>query len=374
MKFRLSQLSAAITVAAVIFSSCNKQADYPLPPSLDATSTVVASATAVNAGSAKTVVYPNNTSTRLFGSGQGEVQWTQIAGAPATIETPIRDTTLVSGLKPGIYTFVLTINDKSGTLSKDTTSISVLEKMTWTIEGVTREALVHPSVGSGPAPVIFAFHGHGGGDLGFANKYFELQWSNAIVVYPQGLQTKSGADPYAKQSGWQHSVGEVNTITGVKDQDLKFFDAMLSTLETNYSVNPAFVFVHGWSNGGEFAYNVLWSTRSDKIAAFSTAAATLNSVNGKKPLPVMHIAGTTDLVVSFSKQQQTAQNVRTLDQCSSNGTEWASGDNGLLGTNFSSPIKARTVFLQYNGGHSYPDNVPPLIVKFFKQVMWRANH
>ena len=72
-------------------------------------------------------------------------------------------------------------------------------KMTWNIEGVTREALVHPPKGgSGSAPIIFAFHGHSGTDVGFSAKGFEKSWPEAIVVYPQGLPTESHGDPQVR--------------------------------------------------------------------------------------------------------------------------------------------------------------------------------
>lgn len=371
----------AVLVAALLFAGCQKE-DLNNPV-LNSTSSNTLSATAavntppkVDAGLAKRVVYTSTASTSLSGSGSaasGSVtfQWTQIGGnSTATIAQPTRSATKVSNLIPGIYTFTLTVTDNTGASSVDTTTVSVLEKMTWTIEGVTREALVHsPSGGtSTAAPIIFAFHGHSGTDIGFADKGFELSWPEAIVVYPQGLPTTSHSDPTAQQTGWQHAVGEVNPRTGIKDQDLKFFDAMLSTFKQKYIVNASQVFAHGWSNGSEFIYDVLWATRGDQLTALAPAAGTLNAVSGKKPLPVIHTAGTSDKSVSFSLQQRSVQNVRTLDQCSSTGSTWASGASGTLGTHYASPINNPVVFLQYNGPHSYPSTVPPLIVKFFKEV------
>src|SRR4051794_5853213 len=125
-----------------------------------------------------------------------------------------------------------------GTTRRDSTHVTVLEKMTWTISGIAREALVHPPTGgSGAPPVMFAFHGHGGTDLGFADRVFEVNWPEAVVIYPQGLPTKSPSDPNCKNSGWQLLVGEVNCRNGVVDQDLKFFDAMLSTFINKYNIN-----------------------------------------------------------------------------------------------------------------------------------------
>ena len=375
---RVYQFLAIVTIAAV-FSSCQKQ-EISTPAlsrtSLDNLSSLAnTSSLTVDAGSVRRIVYPSASTATLYGSGSSTLGavtylWKQVRGnSTATIAQPKLATTDVSNLKPGLYTFTLTVTDSKSVSRIDSTSVTVLEKKTWNIGGVTREALVHPATGgSGQPAVIIAFHGHGGSDLGFAERGFELSWPEAIVVYPQGLPTVSRGDKGGSSTGWQHSVGEVNNKTGDADQDLKFFDAMLSTFQKNYNANMSQIFVHGWSNGGEFVYDVLWSARGDKLAALSPAAATLGTTSGKKPLPVIHVAGTSDQNMKFSNQQQSVQSVRTLDKCSSTGTAWATGANGLLGTHYSSSINDPVVSLQYNGGHSYPFTVPPYIVKFFKEV------
>src|SRR4051794_6061281 len=122
----------------------------------------------VDAGAIRRVIYPATTSATLLGSGsdaEGPVtfQWKQVGGnSVAKIVRPKNDTTKVNNLKPGLYTFVLSGTDKNGVTRSDTTHITVLEKLTWTTLGnFRREALVHPSTGgTGPAPVIFAWHGH----------------------------------------------------------------------------------------------------------------------------------------------------------------------------------------------------------------------
>ena len=303
-------------------------------------------------------------------SGAVTFRWQQISGnVTATITNPTNATTTVNNLMPGIYMFTLTITNNSARSQVDTATVSVLEKMNWNIEGTTREALVHPPAGGlAAAPVIFAFHGHGGTDSGFAEKAFELSWPDATVVYPQGLPTIGGDDPEAEQSGWQHTIGEVNSHTGIIDQDLKFFDAMLSTFKQSYHTNPAQVFAHGWSNGGEFVYNVLWPARGNQLAALAPAAATVDTITGKVTIPVIHTAGTLDDKVPFIEQQQCVQEVRLLDKCSSIGTTWMASQNGLFDMQYASSINDPVVFVQYDGSHAYPFTVPPIIVKFFKEV------
>lgn len=366
-------LSIVLITAALILDSCQKE--VITQPAIDTSSTALTTTSTgptVDAGPERRVVYPSSSST-LCGRGSSSIgsvtfKWTQLGGNSVSIAKPTNDTTNISGLAPGVYTFVLTVTDKNGITAKDTAYVSVLKKMFWTIGGVSREALVHLPQGSTSPSLIFAFHGHGGTDLSFASKAFEVLWPEALVVYPQGLPTKSNNDPYAKESGWQTSVGEINTKTGIKDQDLKLFDAMLITFENNYNANPKQVFTHGWSNGGQFVYNVLWTARGSKFAALCSAASLLSSTSGKNTIPVMHVGGTADPLVAFTYQQETGQKVRTLDLCSNTGTTWATGADGLLGTHYPSSISDPLIFLKYNGGHDYPSTVPALIVKFFKQV------
>jgi poly(3-hydroxybutyrate) depolymerase len=242
-----------------------------------------------------------------------------------------------------------------------------LKKMVWYTEGVKREALVYfpADTFTTPRPVVFAFHGHGGTDSGFSRKDFEAYWPEAVVVYPLGLPTTSGSDKDGIHTGWQHSVGEFNKRTGLVDQDLKFFDAMVNTLGTR--IDPTRIFVHGWSNGGEFAYDVLWVVRPG-IAAIAPASAVLNTVSNKIPKPVLHIAGKSDPLVSFTSQQNGFSLVKKIDQCTSKGHLWTSGANGVYATDYPSSIGDKGVFLQYSGEHAYPENVPALIIKFFKQI------
>ena len=86
-------------------------------------------------------------------------------------------------------------------------------------------------------------------------------------------------------------------------------------------------------------------------------------------MKAMQIAGTHDPVISFTRQQSTSQSIRTLDKCAKTGSTWATGPSSTLATHYTSSVKDPVVFLKYDGNHTYPDNVPPLIVKFFKQIV-----
>jgi polyhydroxybutyrate depolymerase len=80
-----------------------------------------------------------------------------------------------------------------------------------TIDGVRREALViPPSVGTatGEAPVLFAFHGHGGNMQQVADAGLQSFSPEAIVVWMPGLPTKIYVDPEGLKAGWQQEPGQ----------------------------------------------------------------------------------------------------------------------------------------------------------------------
>jgi polyhydroxybutyrate depolymerase len=231
----------------------------------------------------------------------------------------------------------------------------------WSIDGVTREALVYvpASAKTTPAPVIFAFHGHGG-TMGYAERKFSYHtlWPEAIVVYPQGLPTAGKLiDPQGKMAGWQFAAGDYD------DRDVKFFDAMLASLRQEYRVDNQRIFVTGHSNGGGFSY-LLWATRGDQIAAVAPCAAAAIQILGKlKPKPVFHLAGENDPLVKFAWQKTTIDAVLKINQCE------AGQRLDDCCTLYPSKIGAPVVTYIHSGHHEVPPDAPAKIVKFFKEQL-----
>ena len=215
---------------------------------------------------------------------------------------------------------------------------AALPTIEWTVDGAARKALVHfPAVTNG-APVIFAFHGHGG-TINFAARRFRLHelWPEAVVVYPQGLPTKTPRDPEGTRAGWL-------MLPGPGNRDLKLFDVMLETARREWKTDTNRVYVTGHSNGGGFTYMV-WGTRGDALAAVApVAAGGAQLLRQAKPCPVLHIAGRNDLIVDFKTQERAVEAAR-----------------GINSTN------ALVEFVVHNGGHAYPDDAPEKIVAFFKR-------
>jgi polyhydroxybutyrate depolymerase len=232
--------------------------------------------------------------------------------------------------------------------------------MNWTVDRTRREALVFvPSLQAGAsAPVVFAFHGHGG-NMRFAAQGMDFQkyWPEAIVVYPQGLPTPGlVVDLEGRRPGWQHGPGEEH------DRDLKLVDAIMATLREKYPVDDRRVYATGFSNGGLFTY-LLWAERPNLFAAFAPGAAVLlPSVRLTEPRPVLHFGGRADRLAKFAKQEETIEEIRRFNGCAA--AEEPCGRNCTV---YSSSKGAPVETFIHPFGHVYPPPVTPLIVRFFRE-------
>jgi polyhydroxybutyrate depolymerase len=236
-----------------------------------------------------------------------------------------------------------------------------LAKRQWNVENVTREALVYvpATTKTNPTPVVFAFHGHGGTMNNAARTFaYHIHWPEAIVVYPQGLNTPGRlTDPNGKLPGWQSAPGDQG------DRDLKFFDAILATLHQEYKVDDKRIYATGHSNGGGFTY-LLWAARGDKFAAVAPSSAVAPRLLAElKPKPVFHLAGEHDELVKFSWQKLTIDALLKRNQCGE-GRPW--GDIKFC-TLYPSKLDTPVVTFIHPGGHTFPKEAPAAIVKFFQQ-------
>jgi polyhydroxybutyrate depolymerase len=237
-------------------------------------------------------------------------------------------------------------------------SVQALERMTWQVGGLQREALVHLPEDPKDAPLVFGFHGHGGKAQNAARK-FDLHglWPEAVVVYMQGLPTPGRlTDPEGKKSGWQHARGERG------DRDLAFFDAVVKTMREAHGIDPLRVFATGHSNGGGFCY-LLWVTRPGLFAAIAPSAAGARALRSAspEPLPVMHFAGRNDPLVQFRNQKATMRRVCQVNACGGEAAKWSaqckSYDSGGV------PLVACI----HDGNHGYPEFAPHATVRFFRE-------
>ena len=228
--------------------------------------------------------------------------------------------------------------------------------MRWTIDGVDREALVFVPASAGRAPVVFAFHGHGGRIPGVAKSMrFPEVWREAIVVYPQGLPTATKVDPRGRFPGWQRERGEDG------DRDLKLFDVMLATLRKQYTIDDDRVYATGFSNGAIFTY-LLWAERGTTLAAIaSVAGRPWGNVRPTAPIPALLIGGKEDRLVKFGDQMESLELVRKIDSASDAGEPCGAGC-----TRYMSSVRAPVVEIVHPGGHVYPPWAVERTAEFFR--------
>ena len=240
------------------------------------------------------------------------------------------------------------------------------ERRTWQVDGVEREALVAvpsvPPAGETPAPLVFVFHGHGG-TMHHAARTFSLhtRWPEAVCVYMQGLPTVGRlTDPEGKKSGWQPQAGAGG------DRDLKFFDAVLATLNKEQKIDPKRIYATGHSNGGAFTY-LLWGQRGDVFAAMApSAAVAVGQLKDMKPKPVLHLAGKNDPLVRFAWQEITMAALRRLNECGSGESM-----NGNL-TRYPSTAGCPVFTWIHGGGHEFSAAAAAEIARFFKETADQA--
>jgi len=232
--------------------------------------------------------------------------------------------------------------------------------MEWIVDGETRQALAYipASAKTGPTPVVFAFHGHGGTmKRAFQQRNFHQLWPESIFICPQGLNTPGLlTDPEGKKSGW---VMDDKTDA---NRDIQFVDAMLKTVRANYKIDNSRVYATGHSNGGGFTY-LLWALRANEFAAFApTATAAGKLVNRLIPKPVLHLMGENDPLVKPVMQKMTCNRVLKLNECEKEGKPIGKNITFYAGKNGNDV----TLYI-HNEGHQYPNEANRIIIDFFKK-------
>jgi len=178
-------------------------------------------------------------------------------------------------------------------------------------------------------------------------------WPEAVVVYPQGLPTKSAlVDPQGQFPGWMVDANDQNP-------DVRFFDALYTRVMKKVNGDPKRVFAMGHSNGGFFMYT-LWAMRPDKFAAFGSAEAAGAGRFSLTPKPIFITIGSQDNIVPPALQRRSLNYVFKADGSSPTGERF--GEKGTL-YNGTAPV----VVWNYDGTHTFPRDSVPSMVKFFQR-------
>ena len=199
-------------------------------------------------------------------------------------------------------------------------------------DGMNREYIIYvPNSydGTSAVPLLFNFHGFGGSASEFINDAdmrAEAEANSFILVYPQG-SCLNGA------SHWNPCpIDGDNKSTA---DDVGFVEAMISEISSQYNLDMERIYAAGYSNGGMMAYG-LANYKSDLIAAVASVSGTMLNCTGptSHPMPVIHLHGTSDGVVSYNGSNDWNSVQSTLDY-------W---------TSFNNTISTPTINVDTTGG------------------------
>jgi polyhydroxybutyrate depolymerase len=238
------------------------------------------------------------------------------------------------------------------------------KRQEWTVDGTKREALVVLPKSPKNAPVVFVWHGHGGG-MQNASRGMAIHphWPESICLYPQGLPTPGLlTDPEGKKTGWQSNPGQQS------NRDLKFFDTMLAWVVKEHGADEKAVFSTGHSNGGGFTY-LLWGSRGDKLAGIApSAAGGARLIKEAKPLAVLHFGSENDPLVKWKTIQEPAINAaKKVNGVDASGNSWNGESKATIYESKSGPP---LVIYIHDGEHKFPGAVASkLTVKFFQDAL-----
>ncbi|MBN9500370.1 MAG: esterase [Armatimonadetes bacterium] len=223
------------------------------------------------------------------------------------------------------------------------------------VDGVERKALVYASsVTNKPSPVVFVFHGFTGNAVHAAASYkVHEAWPEATVVYPQGLEVHLlGRDG----PGWQIA----GRMQG--DRDLKFYDAMLGKMRTDYKADMNRVYTCGMSNGAIFSYLLVANRGKTLAAAAPVAGLAMPAFRGAQPMPMLITHGTADPLLKFETAVKSRDAAIENNHAKKSDRDWAPGYDL-----YTAPKGMDVVWHQHSGGHEWPDGTTKMIVKFFKE-------
>lgn len=235
------------------------------------------------------------------------------------------------------------------------------ETMEWTIRDTLRRASVFVPADTPSdhgAPLVFVFHGRGGTAEGASRRmYVHEFWSEAIVVYPQGLRTVGGV--VASGNGW--------VVPDTEDcgRDIEFFDAMLDTLLHKFRVDENRIYCMGHSNGGGFV-QALWAVRGEIFAAVAPIHSGAGRVPDsllslRRPKPVFFAAGSSDETVRYDRALDAVYSAVRLNGCEPDGRK-TSEHVRLFRSSDGNDVAAYL----HSGEHRFPEEALPPIAEFFK--------
>lgn len=149
--------------------------------------------------------------------------------------------------------------------------------------------------GNEPVPLVIAFHGVGGDGSTMEQAGFNSlsDRDGFIVAYPDAISKH-----------WNTRRSDAPETA----DDVGFINTLIDDLENRYNLDPARIFVTGFSNGGMFAHRI-GCELSDRVTAIAAVSATmpeyLSSIcQPTRPISVLLIHGTADPAVPYGVSEK----------------------------------------------------------------------
>jgi len=258
----------------------------------------------------------------FISSGQtSTLSWLVSGATSLSIDNSVGDVTGTGSkvVTPSVTTtYALTARNSGGSVTASTTvTVSAgttapypagLSDATIQVNGVVRDYRVHVPTGvtTAPTAVVLVLHGGGGEGLNIANtgahplSVFRTvaDREGFVVVYPGGLPARDGS------AAWSDCRAD-NEVASDAD-DVRFLDALIDRLRSQYGLPEAKIFMAGGSNGAQMtlAYAI---TRANNIAAIATSSGNLpqNPKSGacssspSRRVPILMVHGTADTLMPY---------------------------------------------------------------------------
>lgn len=144
-----------------------------------------------------------------------------------------------------------------------------------------------------PTPLVMVLHGASGTGarsqswLGFDEV---AKAENFIVVYPDGLY-----------NNWDFGAGLLTPDGMIDVDDVGYLTHVVETLQADYNIDPARVFVAGMSNGAVMAYRLACEAPDifQAVAGVAAGIFTMAVQNCGQPISVLFIQGSEDRIIPW---------------------------------------------------------------------------